>query len=132
MSELDEKFKMTMSCCNCGQEIRTKKSDIEVCKFCGSSVRHFRIDIYDSVTIKQQARIKNSQKGRKKPKLESKIGDSHFAEDGTWSHIEQVVDRENGTYRKLIIDEKGKEIRNENKSLGDHVGHGSAKSKKPS
>jgi hypothetical protein len=57
--------------------------------------------------------------------VEMKSGDS-LSGDGTWAQTWQVVDRVNRRYRKRVVAADGTVIRDVDKPLEEHQGHGSA------
>ena len=73
---------------------------------------------------------KNPRKGRRKYGFESLKG-NEFSMSGKFIYKEQIIDRENDLYKKLVIDEDtGEVLRHVEHKLSEHKGRGSAKTKK--
>jgi hypothetical protein len=100
------------------------------CPNCGSFARNFTVDLEASVKLLGAIELKKKTPGNKRPSLEAKYGPSYHHATGTWSEIEQVVDRENDRYTKKITTEDGDIVRSDDGKLTDHQGFGSAKGTK--
>jgi len=80
------------------------------------------VPIHESLTLKLK------RKGRGKPVVKEFQGDDEMKSEKRWMKKTQIVDRENDRYRKLIVDPlTGAVIRDVDKPLSQHRGHGSAK-----
>ena len=78
----------------------------------------------DSLTLKA---TRGGATGEHKYFIEEKSGWQLHHDTGEWRHIEQVVDRENDRYRKLVIGEDGTVHRDIDEPLSAHFGRGDAK-----
>lgn len=80
------------------------------------------------VTPRSSLRVKAKAGGKGKPFVEQIIGASWFRRDGRWHVIEQVIDRRDNRYRKKVVDEQtGAVLRDDDKPLTEHQGFGSAR-----
>jgi hypothetical protein len=70
----------------------------------------------DQITIRETTDVKLR---RQRPVMTQKIGASQSA-DGTWAHVEQVVDREAGRYRKRVVLEDGTVVKDYGPLDGGH------------
>jgi hypothetical protein len=96
---------------------------------CGALSRHIRVQVEDSIEFHSSLGVvhKGDRPGvRGRRLVESKTGDSQSA-DGTWAHVEQVVDRIERRYRKRVVTADGRVVRDVDEPLEDHQGRGSAK-----
>jgi predicted nucleic acid-binding Zn-ribbon protein len=124
----------SVSCNGCGA-VFAEPTDLDPalrqpCPECGSLSRHISMRIEDSVEIHSMLSVvhKGDRPGvRGRRLVESMTGDSQSDIDGTWSHVEQVVDRIRRRYRKLVVTADGRVIRDVDEPLEDHQGRGSAK-----
>jgi hypothetical protein len=66
-------------------------------------------------------RYKLKRGGSGRPAAEGKTGASQSV-DGTWAQVEQIVDRENKTYRKRVVGADGTVAKDYDGPLDD--GHG--------
>jgi hypothetical protein len=83
-----------------------------------------------AVSVGASLGLKARSKGKGKPFLEQKQGDSFSTSRGKWMHLLQIVDRRNNRYRKLVTDpETGEVPRDVDKPLSEHVGRGDAQRK---
>lgn len=98
------------------------------CPQCGSLARRFQVGLEDAaVTIHSHLSIKARSPG-KRAFIEQKVGDSFSIARQKWMQIQQVVDRRANRYIKKVHDpETGEVLRDVDKPLTDHRGHGSAK-----
>ena len=72
--------------------------------------------------------LKHRRPGFKKPIYEEISGDDLHRKTGLWSHLLQVIDRQNNRYRKLVTNaETGEILRSVDEPLDEHTGRGSAK-----
>lgn len=127
--------KASVVCSNCDTDLVEQPADEvrEPCPKCGSPKRRFNRHIVDSVSIHEMLAMKMRRRGKRgDPAIESKNGDSFSTRLGRWMKLEQVIDRENNRYRKKVWDPKtGQILREADKPLTEHRGHGSAEDKKP-
>lgn len=76
--------------------------------------------------------MKAKRKGEQKPFVEDMGIPSYSAARGKVVHRERLIDRENDLYSERITDYETSEVIHEDRSkLSQHVGHGSARHKKP-
>ncbi len=115
-----------VACAKCGTAI-DPAGRASSCPECGSEDR--LIEVTDTLVAKLKEKAKSAKKraGKKKRYEEVTIGDDLHRDSGQWNRIEQVIDRDNDRYRKRITDAEGKILRDEDKPLSLHRGHGSAK-----
>jgi hypothetical protein len=103
------------------------------CPQCGSLSRLVKVQVEDSISVHSSIAVvhKGDRPGvRGRRLVESKSGDSQ-SDDGSWAHVEQVVDRINRRYRKRVVTADGRVVRDVDKRLEDHRGRGSAKRDEP-
>jgi hypothetical protein len=74
-----------------------------------------------AISIRESTEVKLRRAGRQKPVMTQRIGAAQSA-DGTWAHVEQVVDREAGRYRKKVVLEDGTVVKDYDGPLDG--GHG--------
>jgi hypothetical protein len=123
----------SVSCNDCGTPL-DEPSDLDPalrqpCPECGAMSRLMKVQIHDSIEVHPMLGVvhKGDRPGvRGRRLVESKTGDSQSA-DGTWAHVEQVVDRVNRRYRKRVVTADGRVVRDVDQALEDHRGRGSAK-----
>jgi hypothetical protein len=100
------------------------------CPNCGSLERHFAVTLDGRVNVSSSLGLKAKSRGKGKPFMESKQGDSFSTSRGRWMRLLQIVDRRNNRYRKLVTDpETGEVIRDVDEPLSEHVGRGDARRK---
>ena len=80
-----------------------------------------------SLVMRSQLGIKAMRPGQKKPFVEQKIGADFYRDSGTWRKIERVINRDTDSYREVITDADGREVRRCEEPLSAHRGHGNAK-----
>ncbi len=98
------------------------------CPACGELSRKFFREANEKVFFRDVMEMKGKHGGKGRPFFEAKTGDNFYFKEEKWNHLEQIVDRDNDLYIKIITDpETGEVIRNERKPLSEHQGHGSAK-----
>lgn len=103
------------------------------CPNCGSTARAVGVFLSDTIEMRSSLSIKAKAGGKGKPFMTQKIGSSLFHRTGRWHFIEQLVDRRNNRYKKKIVDEEtGEVLRDDDGLLTDHQGFGSAKERRPS
>ena len=125
----------TATCAGCGalitidpNEDPTKRTPCE----CGETARNYGIELHERITLHDRLDTKARHPDAKKPFHESRTGDVEQA-DGTWKHVERLIDRENDIYREEVIDqESGEVVHFHEEPLSAHRGHGSAKPKRSS
>ena len=101
------------------------------CPTCGSRVRIHNAEIREPLTLRSKLGFKQKRPGFKEPIYEEISGDDLHTKTGLWSHLLQVIDRQNNRYRKLVTNaETGEILRSVDEPLDEHTGRGSAK--KPS
>jgi hypothetical protein len=78
--------------------------------------------------MKDMVRIELHGTGVRDPVLEQKVGSDLFRKTGKYTYLEQVIDRQNDWYHKLVVDpETGAPLRRCDEPLSKHRGFGSAK-----
>jgi hypothetical protein len=98
---------------------------------CGSLSRRVDLHLEGTLEIRSSLSVTAKTPGEKKPFIEQKVGSSLFSMTGRWSFIHQLIDRRNNRYRKKIVDEEsGAVLRDDDGKLTDHQGFGSAKRQK--
>jgi hypothetical protein len=79
----------------------------------------------ETIEIRSRMDLKLRRAGRKKPVMTQKVGAVQSA-DGTWAHVEQVVDRETGRYRKKVTLQDGTVVKDYDGPIDG--GHGDPRS----
>jgi hypothetical protein len=116
-------------CCGCDASLICEQgTERKPCPQCGSERRCADELLHDGIAFYDTLKMKGKHGGHGKPFFEARVGPSFYFKDGEWNHVEQIVDRENRRYIKIIkklgTDEV---IRHDDKHLEDHTGHGFAK-----
>lgn len=104
--------------------------DSVVCSHCSGPLnRRVNINTSDSMEVHDSVQMKQRRPGIKKPLMESVQGDFYHRGSGTWSKIEQVVDRTINPprYRKRVIGADGKLYKDVDGLLSDQSLHGPQK-----
>lgn len=116
-------------CCGCNASLLYEQgTERKPCPQCGSKRRCADELLSEEIAIYDELKMKGKHGGRGRPFFEARIGHSFFLKSGEWNHIEQIVDRENNRYIKIIKKlGTGEIVRHDDKPLDNHVGHGSAK-----
>ena len=99
------------------------------CPSCGSKRRLVKANLEGRLELRISLRYvqKGERPGiRGRRLVEGRTGESQSS-DGTWASVEQVVDRINRRYRKLVRTADGKVIRDVDEPLEEHQGYDSAK-----
>lgn len=99
------------------------------CPSCGSVRRLIKVDLEGRIQLHTSLRYvqKGDRPGiRGRRLIEGRTGESQ-SRDGTWASVEQVVDRINRRYRKLVRTADGRVVRDVDEPLEEHQGYGSAK-----
>lgn len=125
-----------MSCNGCGAAL-SKPTDLDPalrqpCRECGALSRLVNVQVEDSISFHSSLTLvrKGDRPGvRGRRLMVSKTGDSQ-SNDGTWAHVDQVVDLVNRRYRKRVVMADGRVIRDVDEHFEDHQGYGSAKGRR--
>lgn len=125
-----------VTCKACSAELQEQASaSVEArhpCPNCGSLERQYDLTLDGQVSARSGLGLRAKTPGRVKPFMELKQGDSFSTSRGRWMHLFQIVDRRNNRYRKLVTDpETGEVLRDVDKPLTEHTGHGDARRKRP-
>ncbi len=115
-----------VTCAKCGTVI-DPAGQPSSCPECGSGDRLIGATDALVAELKEKAKSDKKRRGKKKAYEEVTIGDDLHRDSGQWNRIEQVIDRDNDRYRKRITDAEGTILRDDDKPLSLHRGHGSAK-----
>jgi hypothetical protein len=87
-----------------------------------------KIDVGDTIILREQLRGKRKQQGVKKPLSEFIIGADLHQKSGKWNHKHRIIDRETDRYTEIITDPETQEIIHRcEEPLSKHKDHGSAK-----
>jgi hypothetical protein len=122
----------TMQCSQCWQYLdESPDEERKPCPHCGGLGRNIGVDITDSVTVRDQRRIKARHTGDKRPFVESVSGSELHKDSGEWRDIQRLLDREGDHYTERITDDAGNVVREVDEPLSDHQGHGAAKRRPP-
>lgn len=90
------------------------------------------ITLHETVQVRDGLGMKAKRPGEKRPYFESKAMPSHSVARGKLVYREQVIDREGDRYFERVTDyESGEVIHLNEEPLSAHIGHGTAKPKKP-
>src|SRR4030066_93003 len=121
-------------CNNCKTEYEAKSDEPSdrrtKCPGCGSTSRFFSVNVVAKALTYPDLEYKGRPEGRRKPFIKGKIGYEPSTKTQRWMWREQVVDRRNGHYKKVVIDTvTGEVIRFCEEPLRKHQGYGSAKKK---
>ncbi len=118
-----------VSCVGCGAERPgghgTGELERTPCPKCGTVAISMTPFASDKIEIREKTDIKLRRAGRQKPVMTQRFGASQSA-DGAWAHVEQVVDREHGRYRKKVVREDGAVVKDYDGPLD--AGHGDPRS----
>jgi hypothetical protein len=119
-------------CADCGGAVDelpgAAMEDRSPCPLCGSLYRRVDLQLAGKIEVRSSLSVKAKTPGEKKPFVEQRVGSSLFRKSGRWSFIDQLIDRRNNRYRKKIVDEEsGVVLRDDDGKLTDHQGFGSAK-----
>jgi hypothetical protein len=130
-----EETEHVVTCHDCGATLDEAPSTLpenrQPCPSCGSLARHVMVTVGDAVTAHASIALKAKSPGEKRPFTEQKHGDSFSPKRGRWMQLMQIVDRRNNRYRKRVRDpETGEVLRDVDKPLTEHVGHGDARPKR--
>jgi hypothetical protein len=121
-----------MQCNQCWQYLdESPYEERKPCPLCGGLGRNIAVEVTDSVTVRDQRRMKAKHAGDKRPFLESVSGSELHRDTGEWRDVQRVVDREGDHYSERITDEAGNVVREVDEPLSDHRGHGAAKRRPP-
>jgi hypothetical protein len=114
-----------VTCAGCGISrspgLGTGELERTPCPTCGTVAISISASVSDQITIRETTEVKLRRAGRSKPVMTQRIGASQSV-DGTWAHVEQVVDREKGRYRKKVVLEDGTVVKDYDGPLDG--GHG--------
>ncbi len=124
-----------VTCKACGAELDESTSapveERQPCPNCGSLERHFALTLAGKVSVSSSLGLKAKTGGKGKPFMELKQGDSFSTSRGRWMRFLQIVDRRNNRYRKHVSDPETSEVlRDVDKPLSEHIGHGDARRKR--
>jgi hypothetical protein len=121
-----------MQCNQCWQYLdESPDEERKPCPHCGGLGRNIEVGITDSVTVRDQLRMKAKHAGDKRPFLESVSGSELHRDSGEWRDVQRVVDREGSRYTERITDESGNVFREVDEPLSEHQGRGAAKHRPP-
>jgi len=125
---------MQARCNNCKTEYEAKPDEPSEartkCPVCGSTARTFLVACKAEVLTYADLKYKGKSEGKGKPFIEAKVGYNLSKETERWMWREQVVDKWNDKYKKVVIDPvTGEVIRFCEEPLSKHQGYGSAKKK---
>lgn len=102
-------------------------ADAESCSQCGNALnaRH-NVEVTSTSNHHESLSIKHRKPGMKKPVFESVQGEFLQRDSGTWSTVEQVVDRRVSPprYRKRVTSADGTVHKNVDGLLSDQALHG--------
>lgn len=116
---------MAFSCSSCG----LPRSDAQVpCPGCGAGEVTVTLDTGAATASGEALVVLEKGEGKKRLRRLRKIWEEIFRKTGRLHLLDQEVDPAKDRYRKRIVDtETGEVLRNEDKPLSEHQGHGSAK-----
>ena len=123
----------TVECGECGSVLEEATNQDpalrQPCANCGSLRRLVKVQLEGAIEF--HSNLSYVQKGerpgvRGRRLVEGRVGDSQSS-DGPWAYVEQLVDRINRRYRKLVRKADGHVVRDMDEPLDDHQGYGSAK-----
>lgn len=89
------------------------------------------IFVHDDINVHESVRLRDKQKGKKRPSKEVTSGLDFYRDTKEWRHIDRVIDWESNSYKETIMCPDGKIIRHCDEPLSEHRERGSAKRKKP-
>ena len=102
------------------------------CLVCGSTAWTLYVSLHDTAHARDGIGLKAKRAGEKRPYFESKSIPTHSDSRQKLVHREQTIDRENDRYFEQVTDyESGEVIHLNEELLSKHIGHGTAKPKKP-
>ncbi len=120
-----------VTCSDCGNIFECDLSIAggdRACPECGSLSKLISLSFEDKVTIGLDTKITGKRVGEKRPFIEEKVGDDFNRDREKYIYREQIIDRENNYYKKLLKDkETGEILRHDEGLLTDHQGFGNAK-----
>jgi len=122
-------------CAACGAAIDTSTDTPEVrtpCPACSGLIRTVHVSVHKVAHARDGIGVKAKRPGDKRPYFESRGVPAHSVSRQKLVHREQIIDRENDLYYERVTDyESGEVIHLSEEPLSEHVGHGTAKPKKP-
>jgi hypothetical protein len=125
----------TTFCASCGSPVDESldpPGERKPCTKCGSTARHIAAEIHESVNAPDGLHVKAKRAGEKKPFVEDMGIPSYSVALNKLVHRERLIDRDNDVYKERVIEyESGQVIHEDQSKLSEHIGHGSAKVKKP-
>ncbi len=127
---------VTVTCSVCGAVVNEPpnlpEAERKQCPACGSVSRAYNVLVTDSVTAHDGLRLKARHGPTGKPFLEAKVGEEVFRKNGKWVNRSVRVDRDRNEYSEIVEDKDTKEIVHQcDEPLSEHIGHGTARNKKP-
>jgi len=129
----------SVTCTDCGTTLPNsyiREHTSEPCPQCGSRKKHVYLTFHekDGLTVRDMltGKVKNpSLRSKDKVRKEFLSGDDLRRSDGKWMEKERIIDRDNDHYHEKVVDpETGEVLRDVTEPLSQHLGRGSAKSKK--
>jgi phage FluMu protein Com len=135
---MDSSMDIKVTCSECGENLPSEWAHSTVeekCPKCGSINKLIGLSITESVDFDLHENVKGKLKDRnfnskKNPRYEFFEGDDLRKNDGKWMKKSRVIDKDNDKYKEVVTDPNSGEVIHENEeSLSDHFGHGSAKFK---
>jgi hypothetical protein len=122
---MSEHARSPVTCVGCGAErpagLGTGELERTPCPQCGTLAINMARFASEKIEIRETTDIKLRRAGRQTPVMTQKFGASQSA-DGTWAHVDQLVDREHGRYRKKVVREDGTVVKDYDGPLD--AGHG--------
>ncbi len=101
------------------------------CPYCGA-LQDLSVQVAENVYIHEIVKKKDKLVGKRRAVSEQIAGDDFHRKTQKWTHKERIIDRRKNKYMEIVIDsETGEVIHHCEEPLDQHVGHGSAKVKKP-
>jgi PHP family Zn ribbon phosphoesterase len=125
------------TCGNCRSRLdespQIAVSERKRCPQCGSTSRVIEAELRESVKIREMLRMKVKRPGFKRPIYEDVSGAELHRDSGRWRIVQRSVDQlKNWYYEKITDAETGAVMLECDEPLGEHQGHGVARSKKTS
>lgn len=134
---------MSIVCGDCGRLLHAQEhadvgpeliSRILPCAHCGGSTPNVAVTLSERLVLRDAARYKAGEPGRKRQVLEGRQGSELHRKSGEWRSVYRKIDRTSDVkdehwYEEVIKDEAGNVIREVSEPLRDHQGRGSARAK---
>jgi hypothetical protein len=98
------------------------------CPRCGGYYPVFTVKAADAAELHEFAQAKGKRPGEKKPYIETQAGDQFSTGQARFMDKYRRIDRANDWYDEVVIDpETGAIVHECHEPLGEHWGHGSAR-----